>query len=100
MSQNTLFYSTNQSHIGKLHLHVAAFNILFTEFCGHWSLTLYYIQTKKLIGFFLLLLFLLIRYRSGEIMVGKADFYSPPDRLSCKVWETFVNSVTHLVITL
>ena len=25
-------------------------------------------------------------------MVGQADFSSPPDRLSCKVWETFVNS--------
>ena len=25
-------------------------------------------------------------------MVGQADFYSPPDRLSCKVWEIFVNS--------
>ena len=38
-------YCFNQpikSHIGKLHLHVATFNILFTElswiFCGHWSL--------------------------------------------------------------
>ena len=25
-------------------------------------------------------------------MVGQADYSSPKDRLSCKVWETFVNS--------
>ena len=31
---------------------------------------------------------------SGEIVVGQADFYSPPDQLSCKVWETFVSSVS------
>ena len=30
--------------------------------------------------------------RSGEIVVGQTDFSSPPDRLSWKVWETFVNS--------
>ena len=29
---------------------------------------------------------------SGEIGVGLAEFSSPPDRLSCKVGETFVNS--------
>ena len=36
--------------------------------------------------------FVLIWCRSGEIVVGQADFSSPPDRLSCKIWETFVNS--------
>ena len=46
--------------------------------------TLYYIQTQKLI-FFLFFLFVLIWCRSGEILVGQADFSSPPDRLSCKV---------------
>ena len=25
-------------------------------------------------------------------MVGQADFSSPPDWLSCKVWEIFINS--------
>ena len=41
---------------------------------------------------FVFLSFFLIWCRSGEIRVGQADFPSPPDRLSCKVWETFVNS--------
>ena len=52
-----------------------------------WSYfyTLYYIQTQKLI-FFSFLLFVLIWCRSGEILVGQADFSSPPDRLSCKVF--------------
>ena len=34
---------------------------------------------------FSFLLFVLIWCRSGEIVVGQADFSSPPDRLSCKV---------------
>ena len=45
---------------------------------------------------FLFLSFFLIRCRSGEIVVGQADFSSPPNRLSCKVWETFLNSVIRL----
>ena len=36
--------------------------------------------------------------QSGEIVVGQADFSSPPDWLSCKVWETFVNSDNPLFI--
>ena len=46
--------------------------------------TLYYIQNQKP-TFFLFLLFVLIWCRSGEILVGQADFSSAPDRLSCKV---------------
>ena len=53
--------------------------------------SLYYIQKKT--HNFSFLLFVLIRCRFGEIVVGQADFSSPPDQLSCKVWETFVNSV-------
>ena len=60
---------------------------MFTElswiFCGH-IYTLYYIQTQKTY-IFSFLLFVLIWCRSGEILVGQADFSSPPDRLSCKV---------------
>ena len=41
---------------------------------------------------FAFLLFVLIWCRSGEIVAGQADFSSPPDRLSCKVLETLVNS--------
>ena len=81
-----------KSHIGKLRL--APINILFTElsciFCGHWSLNILHSNLKTYI--FSFLLFVLLWCRSGEIVVGQADFSSPPDRLSCKVWETFVNS--------
>ena len=45
----------------------------------------------------LLLSFSPIRCQSGEIVVGQADFSSPPERLSCKVWETFLNSDTALL---
>ena len=58
-----------------------------------WSLV--FIQTYKLI-FFLFLLVVLIWCQSGEIVFGQADFSSPPDRLSCKVWKTFVISVASL----
>ena len=54
--------------------------------------SLYNIQRKTYN--FSFLLFVLIWCRSGEIVVGHADFSSPSDRLSCKVWETFVNSVS------
>ena len=37
-------------------------------------------------------MFVLKWCRSGKILVGQADFSSPPDRLSCKVQETFVSS--------
>ena len=59
-----------------------------------WSLVfiIHYI-TFKLI--FLFLLFVLIWCRSGKIVIGQADFSSPPDRQSCKVWETFVNSAPY-----
>ena len=60
-----------------------------------WSLGLYNILHSNLITYifsFLLLLFVLIWCRSGEIVVGQTDFSSPPDQLSCKVWETFLNS--------
>ena len=58
-----------------------------------WSLVfIHYITFKLKNLYFLFLLFVLIWCRSGEIMVGQADFFCPPDRLSCKVWETFVNS--------
>ena len=55
-----------------------------------WSLVLIHFITFKLI--FFLFLFVLIWCWSGEIVVGQADFSSPPERLSCKVWKTFVNS--------
>ena len=54
--------------------------------------SLYYIQKKTYN--FSFLLFVLIWCWSGEIVVGQADFSSPPDQLSCKVLETFVNSVS------
>ena len=59
-----------------------------------WSLVFIHYITFKLknLFFFIFLLLDLIWCRSGEIVVGQADFSSPPDRLSCKVWETFVNS--------
>ena len=44
-------------------------------------------------NFLFLLLFVLIWSQSGKIVVGQADFSSPSDQLSCKVWVTFVNSV-------
>ena len=49
-------------------------------------------KLKNMYFFSFLLLFVLIWCQSGEILVGQADFSSPPDRLSIKVWETFVNS--------
>ena len=68
------------------------------------SFILYYIMLiSKYCSFkfiiVLLSLFSPIWCRSGEIVVGQADFSSPPDRLSCKVWETFVNSALHYLFT-
>ena len=88
MSQNTLFYSTNQKPYRK-----TAF--LFTElswiFCGRRSLYILHSNLKTYNFSLFLLLFVLIWCRSGEIVVGQVDFSSPPDRLSCKDWETFAN---------
>ena len=52
-----------------------------------WSLIFIHYITFKLknVYFFFFLLFVLILCRSGEIVVGQADFSSPSDRLSCKV---------------
>ena len=52
-----------------------------------WSLVFMHYITFKLknLYFFRFLLFVLIWCRSGEIVVGQADFSSPPDWLSCKV---------------
>ena len=52
-----------------------------------WSFVfIHYITCKlKNLNFFLFLSFVLIWCRSNEIVVGQADFSSPPDRLSCKV---------------
>ena len=60
-----------------------------------WSLIFIHYITFKLKNtyfFFFFMLFVLIWCRSGDIMVGQDDFSSPPDQLSWKVWETFVNS--------
>ena len=71
-----------KSHNGKLCL--AAINTLYSLLSCHITFKL---------TVFIILLFVFIWCRSGEIVVGQVDFSSPPDRLSCKVWETFVNSV-------
>ena len=47
---------------------------------GPWS---FYVILHSDVKTFIFLLFVLIWCRSGEIMVGQADFSSPPDRLSC-----------------
>ena len=52
---------------------------------GPWSFYIILHSGVKTFIFFIFLLFVLIWCRSGEIMVGQADFSSPPDRLSCKV---------------
>ena len=78
-----------KSHIGKLCL--AAINILFTElswiFCLHWSLYIILHSNLKTYIFF----FFCCSFSYGVGLV-KLWFVSPPDRLSCKVWETFLNS--------
>ena len=49
-----------------------------------WSLVFIHYNTfKRKNLYFFLLLFVLIQCRSGEIVVGQADFSSPPDWLSC-----------------
>ena len=59
------------------------------------GLYILYIITFKLKNIYFFFFFVVCSQwcRSGEIVVGQADFSSPPDRLSCKVWETFINSV-------
>ena len=46
---------------------------------------IHYITFKPKNLFFCVFFVVLIWCRSGEIVVGQADFSSPPDRLSCKV---------------
>ena len=50
-----------------------------------WSNFYIILHSNSKTYIFSLLLFVLILCRSGEILVGQADFSSPPDRLSCKV---------------
>ena len=61
--------------------------------CGHWSLYIIFHSNLKIYIFFVVVCSYMV---SCEIVVGQADFSSPPDRLSCKVWDTFVNSVNGL----
>ena len=50
-----------------------------------WSYLYIILSSNSKTYIFSFLLFVLIWFRSGEILVGQADFSSPPDRLSCKV---------------
>ena len=50
-----------------------------------WSYVYIILHSNSKTYIFSFLLFVLIWCRSGEILVGQADFSSPPDRLSCKV---------------
>ena len=59
---------------------------------GKGILLIHYITFKLKYLYFFFWLFVIIWCWSGEIVVGQANFSSTPDRLSCKVWETFVNS--------
>ena len=55
-----------------------------------WSLFFIHYITFKLKNLYFLFFCFLFSY--GEILFGQADFSCRPDRLSCKVSETFVNS--------
>ena len=58
-----------------------------------WSLVfMHYIIFKLKNLCFIFVVVCLIWCQSGEIVVGQADFSCTPDRLSCKVWKTFINS--------
>ena len=50
-----------------------------------WSYLYIILHSDSKTYFFSFFLFVLIWCRSGEIVVGQADFSSPPDWLSCKV---------------